>query len=132
MASIEKRVRAGGRIVWRATYRAPSGAQRSKSFDRKLDAQRFLTGIETAKDTGTYVDPMRSKVAVDEWAWIWHQGQTQIKPTTRDRYAGIIRRISNRRGPVSRSGTSPTQRSRRGSQRSPSLSRRPRYARSTG
>lgn len=51
MANIQKRV-LKGKISWRARYRTPSGAERSKSFDRKVDAERFLTTIESSKIMG--------------------------------------------------------------------------------
>lgn len=91
MASIEKRLRADGSTTWRAHYRSPAGGQRNKTFDRKLDAQRFLAGIEAAKGSGSYVDPARARVRLGEWAKIWLAGQTQLKPTTRERYEGAIR-----------------------------------------
>jgi hypothetical protein len=46
-----------GRPRWRARYRDPSGRERSKSFARKVDAERFLVSIEDAKLRGAYVDP---------------------------------------------------------------------------
>ena len=91
MASIEKRVR-NGRKTWRAHYRTPAGAQRSKSFGRKIDAERFLAGVENSKVIGSYVDPMLAKVTVGAWAQQWLDGQEHLKPTTRSRYEGIVRR----------------------------------------
>jgi integrase len=91
MASIEKRVR-DGQTTWRAHYRTPSGAQRNKTFRRKVDAERFLSSVESAKVTGSYVDPALAKVTVGEWAETWSAGQAHLKPTTRSRYDGIIRK----------------------------------------
>jgi hypothetical protein len=51
-----------GRPRWRARYRDPSGRERSKSFARKVDAERFLVAIEDAKLRGAYVDPAAGKV----------------------------------------------------------------------
>ena len=42
MASIEKRNR-NGRSRWYVRYRDPAGRQRTKVFDRKIDAERYLT-----------------------------------------------------------------------------------------
>ncbi|GAB3769406.1 hypothetical protein GCM10027600_24210 [Nocardioides ginsengisegetis] len=89
MASIEKRIR-DGQTTWRAHYRTPAGAQRNKSFARKVDAERFLVGVENAKVVGTYVDPALAKVTVGEWAQRWLDGQAHLKPTTHSRYAGIL------------------------------------------
>ena len=91
MASIEKRIR-DGRTSWRVRYRTPSGAERSKSFARKVDAERFRASVETSKVTGTYVDPTLAKVTVGAWAERWLDGQTHLKPSTRARYEGIVRK----------------------------------------
>src|SRR5919199_1290386 len=56
MASIEKRQRSG-ETRWYARYRDPAGRQRVKVFDRKVDAERYLTTVESAKMVGAYVDP---------------------------------------------------------------------------
>lgn len=90
MASIEKRTR-NGQTRWYTRYRDPSGRQRTKTFDRKVDAQRYLTGVEGAKQAGVYIDPARGKVTVGDWAERWLDGQTHLKPSTRERYAGIVR-----------------------------------------
>ena len=92
MASIEKRLRLGGRASWRAHYRTPSGEQRNKTFDRKVDAERFLASVENSRVDGTFVDPALSRLTVGEWTKRWLQGQTHIKPTTYERYEGIIRK----------------------------------------
>ena len=47
-------------------------------------------GVESAKVTGTYVDPALSKVTVGDWAQRWLDGQAHLKPTTRSRYTGIV------------------------------------------
>jgi len=91
MASIEKRLR-DGRTSWRAHYRTPSGAQRNKTFARKIDAERFLASVESAKVTGTYVDPTLAKLTLGEWAERWLDGQAHLKLTTHSRYEGILRK----------------------------------------
>ncbi len=90
MAHIEKRARKGGH-VWRARYRSPAGAERSKSFNRKVDAERFLASVENSKAAGFYVDPSLAQLAVGEWADRWLAGQAHLKPTTFERYEGIVR-----------------------------------------
>ena len=70
MASIEKRSRQDGRASWRAHYRTPSGEQRNKTFNRKAEAERITVG---------------------DWATHWLDNQTHLKPSTHERYAGIIR-----------------------------------------
>lgn len=91
MASVERRTR-NGRARWYVRYRDLGGEQRTKTFDRRVDAERYLTTIESSKLTGSYVDPARSRVTVGEWADRWLAGQAHLKPTTRERYAGIVRK----------------------------------------
>jgi integrase len=91
MASVEKRTR-NGRSRWYVRYRDPAGEQRTKTFDRRVDAERYLTGVESAKLAGSYIDPARSRVTMGEWADRWLAGQAHLKPTTRERYAGIVRK----------------------------------------
>jgi hypothetical protein len=55
MAWIRKRP--GRSKPYEARWRDPDGRERSRSFARKLDAQRFLATVETAKLRGSYVDP---------------------------------------------------------------------------
>jgi integrase len=91
MASIEKRIR-DGHTTWRAHYRTPAGAQRNKTFRRKVDAERFLASVESTKVVGTYVDPALAKITLGEWAQRWLDGQAHLKPTTRSRYEGVVRK----------------------------------------
>lgn len=49
----------------------PSGAERNKTFAKKVDAQRFLATVQHTKSAGSYVDPLLAKVTVGEWAKRW-------------------------------------------------------------
>ena len=90
MSSIEKRLR-DGQTTWRAHYRTPAGAQRNKTFTRKIDAERFLATVETSKITGSFADPALGRLTVAEWSTRWLEAQGHLKPSTRERYAGILR-----------------------------------------
>lgn len=90
MASIERRVRAG-KVHWYLRYRDPHGRQRVKVFDRKVDAQREATSIESSKLAGTFIDPRRAAITLEQWAPHWLASQGHLKESTRDRYAGIVR-----------------------------------------
>lgn len=87
MANIQKR--SDGR--WRARYRDAHGNEHARHFTRKVDAQAWLDTVTTAVQTGTYVDPAKAKITVGEWTNRWLAGQAHLKPTTRERYAGIVR-----------------------------------------
>ncbi len=80
MASIRKRPERPK--PWEVLYRDPEGKQRSSSFARKLDAQRFVNTMEADKLRGTYVDPHAGKVIFREFAEAWLERQT-FDATTR-------------------------------------------------
>ncbi len=86
MASIGKRP--DGR--WRARYRGPDKRERSKHFDRKVDAEKWLAAMSVSKDRGEWVDPSLSVVRLSEWSQQWLAGQTHLKPSTRTRYASLL------------------------------------------
>ena len=71
MASIDRHP--GGR--WRARWRTPDGRSRSQVFDRKVQAERWLTSIEHSKLTGAYVDPAAGKVTVADYWTTWSERQ---------------------------------------------------------
>ncbi len=75
MASIEKRTR-DGRVRWYTRHRDPEDVQQNKTFDRKVDAERFLTTVESVKLTGSYVDLAASRITLGMWAQRWLDGQT--------------------------------------------------------
>src|SRR3954465_9170575 len=87
MASVEKRVR-DGTVTWLARWRAPDGRQRSGSFARKLDADRFLVGIEADRLRGSYVDPA-DKTTVTEYARQWIESRPPL-PSTAQRHRHIV------------------------------------------
>jgi integrase len=89
MASIEKRLR-NGRTTYRVRYRDPAGAQRSKVFARKVDADRWLTENESSKAHGAWVDPAAGKVLLGEWAERWYATTAALKPSTRHDYRALL------------------------------------------
>lgn len=93
MASIEKRTR-NGRHRWYARYRDPAGKQLVRVFDRKLDAERFLTTVEAAKLTGTYIDPKRATIKFRDFAeqhWTTY-AHALAEDTTRPRKRSVLDR----------------------------------------
>jgi excisionase family DNA binding protein len=74
----------------RNRWRDPAGRQRTKSFARKIDAERFLLGIEDAKLHGAYVDPAAGRVNFGEWAERWYKTTAGLKPSTRHTYRQLL------------------------------------------
>lgn len=87
MPSIKKRPDG----VWRARYRDTAGKEHARHFSRKVDAQAWLDGVTAAVQTGTYVDPGKSRITLGEWAERWYSAQLQLKESTRVRYGGLLR-----------------------------------------
>jgi integrase len=91
--SIERRVR-DGELRWYARFRDPAGAQQVKVFNRRVDAERFLTTVEASKLTGSYIDAKRAAItfgafAEEHWAAYSH---TLAADTTRVRKRSVLDR----------------------------------------
>jgi integrase len=61
---------------WRARYLDPAGNERSTTFARKQDAERFLTAVAADVLRGAYVDPDAGSIAFAEFAGRWLEAQT--------------------------------------------------------
>lgn len=87
MAHVEKR----GPNRWRARYRGPDGRERSKTFDRKVDADRWLAGVEVSKASGEWIDPRLGRVTFAEWADRWSSTVVDLRASTLERDLGLVR-----------------------------------------
>jgi integrase len=78
MAHVEKRKpqTEGGVTRYRVRYVDPLGTQRSKTFARKVDADRFAAAVETDKARGVYVDPGAGRLTLRVYADQWLEGRT--------------------------------------------------------
>jgi integrase len=85
MASIERRTRAG-RVRWLVRYRDPTGRQRAKTFDRKVDAETWLAETQVALASGRWRDPARGRMTLAAWwaAW-WPTTTASLRASTRAR-----------------------------------------------
>jgi integrase len=76
---------------WRARYVDPNGVERSRSFDTKAAAQKYLDGDVTTKVvTGTWVDPDRSGVLFEVVAEKWFSTKKFRKPKTVAGYRSLL------------------------------------------
>jgi integrase len=87
MASVERDIRNNS---WIARWRDPGGHSRKKSFARKADAQRFLDQLRADMHQGRYIDPAGGKALVGTYAGLWLGNLTHLKPSTFERYKGIV------------------------------------------
>jgi integrase len=87
MGFIEKRK--NGR--YRARYRDPAKRERSKTFDRKTDAERFLSKQMADIARGDWRDPAAGRTTVKVWADRYEAAQTHLKASTRLRDRALMR-----------------------------------------
>lgn len=87
MASIDRRP--NGR--WRARWREyPGGPQKTRSFVKKGDAERFLDGIRGDLARGVYIDPRAADVTFRDFTAAWMARQPW-RPGTRARASSIVK-----------------------------------------
>jgi integrase len=77
---------------WQARYRGPDGKERSRLFDRRIDAERWLTGHEGRKLKGEWIDPEAGRTPFREWAEEWWATTTNLRPSSKARNEGILRK----------------------------------------
>jgi integrase len=87
MGSIEKR----GDKRWRARYRSPDGRQRSETFPRRVDAERFLAEMAVAKNRGQWVDPRAGRLPFGDWAAECYAARIDLRESSRARDEGYLR-----------------------------------------
>ena len=78
---------------WRARYIGPDGRERSKTFSRKTDAERYLATVEASKVRGDWVDPRLGRTTFAHWAKRWFGTISALKPKTRAGYESLLRTV---------------------------------------
>jgi len=78
---------------WYARWRDPDGRQRARTFDRKLDADRWLATVVVDTLAGRYVDPQAGRLTVGGYVDGWVEGQPWRPSTRASREAVIATRI---------------------------------------
>jgi integrase len=74
---------------WRAGYRGPDGREHSRSFHRKIDAERWLRDELQKQDRGLWIDPSAGATPFGEYAETWFQGLV-LKPKTMAGYRSLL------------------------------------------
>lgn len=77
-------------VVYRVRYRDPDRAERSRTFERKVDAERFAAEIESDIHRGDYLDPRAGQVLLADWAEKW-LATLSVKPKTKSSYESLLR-----------------------------------------
>jgi integrase len=69
------------------------GRFRSKTFDRKIDAERWLTAQTSARDSGSWVDPRRSSETFGSVADAWLKSRRDVAASTLARDDSYLRNL---------------------------------------
>lgn len=88
---MEKTDRYGKGLRWLARWREPDGAERKKSFRKKVDAEAHVNLVEADKLRGTYIDQRAGEVLFGTYAKAWLADLT-LDPLTLENIAGRLRR----------------------------------------
>ena len=84
MGSVHPYETKAGKRLYRIIYRRPDHSQTSeRGFQRKIDAERRLREVETAKDRGEYIDPASASATVSALGVAWlKQRERVLKPSS--------------------------------------------------
>ncbi|MFV2216422.1 tyrosine-type recombinase/integrase [Actinomadura sp. LOL_016] len=79
---------------YQASYIAPNGERRPapKTFERKSDADRWLTLAEAQIFSGDWTDPDRAKVRLGDYAATWIEERPGLRPRTVELYRWLLRK----------------------------------------
>lgn len=76
---------------WQVRYRDGAGRERSRIFDRKIEAEDFAAAVRTDLRRGEWIDPDRSATTYAAWAERWLKTRTHLKPKTLVGYDSLLR-----------------------------------------
>lgn len=76
--------------AFRACWRDPAGAQKSKTFATKREASAFLADIEATINRGTYVAPNAGRVKFGKHAVRWLESR-QLAARSNERMRSVLR-----------------------------------------
>lgn len=88
---------------WQASYLGPDGKRRTAptTYLSKGDADRFLSRTETLMSAGQWLDPVRAKVPLADYAERWIEERPSLRPRTAELYRWLFaRHIKEFLGPV--------------------------------
>jgi integrase len=72
-------------------FRASDGGSRTKTFGRKLDAERFRTELQHSQNVGSFVDPSLGKRTFASYSTTWLSTKAELRPRTKVNVEGRLR-----------------------------------------
>ena len=76
---------------WQVRYIDPAGRERSKTFRRKVDAEKYLIHVEAQKQRAEWIDPQQSSTRFGDWAAEWLSTRSHLKLKTEEGYESLLR-----------------------------------------
>ncbi len=76
---------------WQARFRGPDRRERSKTFDRKIDAEQWLIKQASEIQRGLWFDPTAGQITFGEW-WPIYMSRANKRPSTVARDEGAARK----------------------------------------
>src|SRR5262245_61866813 len=87
-----RRVKKGSRNAkWKARYTDPTGRDRSRTFARKLDAEKLLERVGAEMQKGEWINPKANKTRFEDWVEVWWKTTVKLAPSTRRGYDKVLR-----------------------------------------
>ena len=87
MSHIQRR----GKDRWRARYIGSDGRERSKTFARKVEAERFLATVDADLVRGEWIDPRLGQKTFRQWVTEFESSRVDLEATTRAQHAACLR-----------------------------------------
>ncbi|WP_231328668.1 tyrosine-type recombinase/integrase [Actinomadura graeca] len=80
---------------YQASYLGPDGKRRyaPETYERKGDAERFLSLVEAQMIQGQWIDPERAKVKLGVYAAKWIKERPGLRPRTVELYERLLRNL---------------------------------------
>jgi integrase len=75
---------------WKARLTISGGGTRNKTFDRKVDAERWLRNEQAKLDRAEWTDPRLARTSFGEWAREWLDTRRHLKPKTLAGYESLF------------------------------------------
>jgi integrase len=77
---------------WLAIWSGQDGRERSRAFDRKIDAERYAAAMEADQLRGVYVDPRRGTMAVRDYGELkFLPSLVHLRPNSASTYTSALR-----------------------------------------
>ena len=75
---------------WKARLSVTGQGTRNKTFDRKIDAEKWLRNEQARLDRSEWTDPRLARTTFAEWAIPWLETRRHLKPKTLAGYESLL------------------------------------------